>query len=151
MRARYATLVIACGLLAVACSSAPSDETPSGALLMFLSAMERSDYNQEALREAYALLSKDAREALEARAEMTNALSGRDFEPWQMLAQGRFRLRFAPRQEDGLSERIDGDRAVVVVTGSRDGERAEVPMALEDGEWRVDLDIPPMRRDEARR
>ena len=134
-----------------ACSSAPSDETPSGALLMFLGAMERSDWNQEALREAYALLSADAREALEERAEMANALSGRDFEPWQMLAQGRFRLRFAPRQDGGLSERIDGDRAVVVVTGSRDGERAEVPMVLEDGEWRVDLDIPPMRRDEPRR
>lgn len=141
----FVRLLCLVSLLAAACSSTPSDETPSGALEMFLDAMLRSDWDQDALKEAYGLLSSDARDALRDRAEMANALSGRDFEPWQMLVQGRFRLRFAPRQEGGMAERIDGERAVVVVTGERDGERAEVPMVLEDGAWRVDLQVPPMR------
>lgn len=149
IRRRVALACLAAGALAcgsTACSSTPSDETPSGALQMFLDAMLRSDWDQSALREAHELLSPDAREALQQRAAMANALSGRALEPWQMLTQGRFRLRFAPRAEQGMVERIDGDRAVVIVTGSRDGERAEVPMVLEDGAWRVDLQIPPMRR-----
>lgn len=136
---------LAAALLLASCSSTPSDDTASGALQMFLDAMLRSDRDQDALREAYGLLSSDAREALEKRAEMANALSGRDFEAWQMLTQGRFRLRFSPRAEGGMVERIDGERGVVIVTGSRDGERAEVPMVLEDGAWRVDLHVPEMR------
>lgn len=130
------------GLLLLGCSDAPTDETPSGALRLFLEAMDRSDWDREALRDAYALLSPDARRGLEERAHTANTLSGRAFEPWEMLAQGRFRLRFAPRSRDGMVERIEGDRAVVVVTGDRDGERAEVPMVREDGRWRIALELP---------
>lgn len=131
-----------------ACGSAPSDETPSGALRLFLEAMARSDWDRDALRDAYELLSPDAREGLGERAELAGTLSGRDFEHWEMLAQGRFRLRFAPRQQGGMVERIEGDRAVVVVTGARDGDRAEVAMVKEGDAWRVDLQLPPMRQPE---
>lgn len=143
MRAKLAACA---ALVAVAgCSSAPTDESPSGALTLFLEAMSRSEWDREALREAYGLLSPQAREGLEERAEMASTLSGRDFEPWDMLPQGRFRLRFAPRRHGGMVERIEGDRAVVVVTGSRDGERAEVAMVREGDGWRVDLELPPVR------
>ena len=139
-----ATLLL---IVAAACSETPTDRTPSGALRLFLSAMDRSEWDEAALRDAYDLLSPDARAALEERADMASTLSGRTFEPWQMLVQGRFRLRFAPRRGGGMVERVDGDRAVVVVSGSRDGERAEIPLVEEDGHWRVDLDLPPLRPD----
>ena len=132
----------------LACTDTPTDETPSGALRLFLEAMDKSDWDAEARKDAYDLLSRRAREGLAERARMANTLSGRSFEPWEMLAQGRFRLRFAPRRQGGMVERIDGDRATVVVTGSRDGERAEVPLVREAEAWRVDLDLPPLRPEE---
>ena len=59
-----------------------------------LSAMERSQWDSEARRDAFELMSSESRAGLSDRAEMTNALGGRRFEPWEMLAQGRFRLLF---------------------------------------------------------
>jgi hypothetical protein len=123
--------------LLAACSSEPTDETPRGALRLFLSAMERSDYDDGALFEAYELLDSQARADLDARASSANALPGRDREPWQMLAQGRFQLRFQPRPD--FEEVVDGDRATVIVRGYREGERADVPMVREGDHWRVVL------------
>jgi len=137
--------VLAVLLGTLACSSTPTDETPSGALGLFLRAMDRSDWDDDALRRAYGLLDSDARQGLEERAELANSLSGRDFEPWEMLAQGRYRLRFSPRRGDGMREEINGDRATVVVVGERAGQRAEVRMVREEGGWRVALELPPMR------
>jgi len=137
------TVSVAMVLGLSACNSAPSDDTPTGALQLFVAAMDRSEWDDNALRDAYALLSPAARDALRVRAEEAGSLSGREFDPWQMLAQGRFRLRFAPRPGDGMEERVEGERAVVVVSGSRPDHRAEVPMLLENGRWRVDLVLPP--------
>jgi hypothetical protein len=125
--------------LSGACSDEPSDDTPAGALTLFLEAMEKSDWDASARRDAYELLCSDARTALDERAERANALSRREFEPWEMLAQGRFRLRFAPAETE---VRQDGDEATVTVLGRREGERADVPMVREDGHWRVQLVIP---------
>jgi hypothetical protein len=121
----------------LACSSEPTDETPRGALKMFLAAMERSDYDEAALVDAYRLLDAEARAELDARAASANALPGPDREPWQMLAQGRFQLRFEPRPD--FEENIDGDRANVIVRGYREGERADIPMIREGEHWRVVL------------
>ena len=63
-----------------------------------------------------------------------------------MLAQGRFRLRFAPRSPGGLRERIAGDRAVVTVTG-QGSERVDVQLIRQQGKWRIALRIPPMQGD----
>lgn len=140
---RRLPLVVSLSLLAaLGCSSEPTDETPRGALELFLDAMSRSARDEHALEQAYALLAEPARRELERRADLAGALAGRDFEPWRMLPQGRFGLRFAPKARGGLRERVDGDRAVVVVTGDR-GQRAEVPLIREDGRWRVALEIPP--------
>ncbi len=122
-----------------ACGSSPSDETPTGALRLFLDAMERSAYEESALREAYGLLAPSARQQLRRRAGRASSLSHQAFEPWDMLPQGRFRLRFRPRR---MRVEGDGDQVVVVVTGARDGERADVQMLLEEGRWRVVLAIP---------
>lgn len=129
-------------VLVVSCS--PAAETPADTLRRFLEAMDRSSEDETALVEAYGMLDQAAQRALAARATRARALSGQRFEPWQMFAPGRFRLRFVRR---AMHERIDGDRAVVVVTGTSDEERAEVPLVREQGRWRIQLVLPPMRSD----
>ncbi len=149
VRASAVVLVAAsvlAGVAAPACSSSPSDETPSGALRLFLEAMDRSASDSSALEEAYALLDRRARAQLAERARMASALGGgRDFEPWEMLVPGRFRLRFAPARRKAMRDRIDGNRATVTVLGAAAGERAEVPMVREGKHWRVALELPPSR------
>ena len=44
-------------LLLVGCTEAPTDETPSGTVRLFLAAMARSRSDPSALQEAYRLLS----------------------------------------------------------------------------------------------
>ena len=66
-------------------------------------------------------------------------LSGREYQPWQMLAPGRFGLHFAPASPGGMHERVNGDRAIVTVTGDKPGQRAEVPLVREHGKWRIKL------------
>ena len=122
------------------CGQEASDETPSGTLRVFLDSMERGAWDPSSLEEAYGLLCQDARDALRRRAERANGLSRRHFEPWDMIARGRFRLRFAPAPRS-IRERIEGDRAVVTVLGQRESDRADVPLVREDGHWRIDLRI----------
>ena len=141
-------MIVAVILAGLACSSAPTDETPSGALRLWLAAMDRAGQEPSARREAYALLASPARRRLRERAELATSLAGRDFHPWDMLAEGRYRLRFAPKEPGGMRERISGERAVVIVTGSREWQVAEVPMRLERGKWRVDLALAPAREEE---
>jgi hypothetical protein len=135
-----------CMLLASCACEGGSGDGPEETLSRFLEAMDRSARDSDALRDAYALLSGDARAELKIRAERASALSGRDFQPWDMLAQGRFRLRFEPARSGGLRARIEGDRAVVVVRGAEAGEQAEVPMRRERAGWRVALSVPASRR-----
>ena len=140
----FAFMAVALGALLTACAPAPSDETPLGALRMFLRAMERSSDDARALEEAYGLLDTAARDALVARARDASALAnGREFAPWEMLAQGRYRVRFPYAEYGSMRESIDGDRATVTVAGIDRRSRAEVPLVREDGHWRVVLRVPP--------
>ena len=135
-------IVLMLGVLVLGgCSDEPTEQTPEGALRLFLDAMDRSQWDKDALHEAYDLLSPAARARLEQRAERGSSLASRELEPWEMLAQGRFRLRFAPKRRDGMETNMGEGRATVVVHGD-DGQRAEVPMVEEDGDWRVDLRLP---------
>jgi hypothetical protein len=140
---RVAITIAALGMLFAACAPAPSDETPLGALRMFLRAMERSSDDARALEEAYALLDTPARDALVARARDASALAnGREFAPWEMLAQGRYRVRFPYAEYGSMREAVEGDRATVTVVGTDRRSRAAVPLVREDGHWRVVLRIP---------
>jgi len=133
-------------VLAWACASEPADATPDGALSRFLQALDRGTHDPDELREAYRLLDRRARKALSVRARKAETLaSGRRFDPWDMLAQGRFRLRFTPASRKSMQSQIDGDRAVVTVRGGSSQKRAEVQMVRESGGWRVVLDVPEMR------
>ena len=129
-------------LLALGCG-ADGSETPADTVQSFLDAMDRSANDGRRLADAYALLDVQAQDELRQRARKAETLTGRAFEPWEMLAQGRFRLRFAPATRGGMRERLDGEEAIVTVTGS-DGERADVPLVREDGRWRIRMLIPAL-------
>jgi hypothetical protein len=139
-------VTVLCFALFVACSAGGSSSPASGAqrspsetLKQFLAAMDQSASDDRALKAAYELLASPAQKALETRAARVKSLAGQSLEPWQMLAQGRFRLRFSPASRRGMRETIDGDRATVTVTGTGPDERADVPLVRENGQWRLSL------------
>src|SRR5689334_17080913 len=117
--------------LCIACGGGPGERSPAETLRQFLAAMDQGAADEDALRLAYELLATPAQRSLQARAERAKTLAGQSFEPWQMLAQGRFRLRFSPAPRRGMRERIEGDRATVIVTGQAPQERAEVQLVRE--------------------
>ena len=128
------------------CSEELTDRTPGGALLLFLAAMEGSQWDADARRDAYQLLASPTQARLRERSDMTNMLGSREFEPWEMLAQGRFRLLLDVPPERDLHVVTDGDEAVITVRGGGGEEAAaQIPMSREDGGWRVNLEIPPLR------
>jgi len=130
-------------LLCVACGSGDADKHPSEVLLRFLEAMDRSLQHEAALKEAFALLDDAAQKELRARAERASSLASRSFSPWEMIAQGRFRMRFAPLDHADLRTTIEGDRATVHVK-DEDGRTAAVPLVREHGHWRVQLALPTL-------
>jgi hypothetical protein len=98
--------------------------------------------DEEALRDAYALLSATTQASLRERADLAASLAGGDYEPWSVLIPGRFRLRFAPVAFDEAIHPGQPRRATVTVRGRNANEVAEVPLVEEDGSWRIPLDIP---------
>jgi hypothetical protein len=139
MRRAFPILLV----LAAACSDVPTDETPRGTVQLFLAAMERSEHDEEALREAYVLLSAPARRELQERAHTATSYGADEMRPWEMLVRGGFRLTFTPASRGrGMRERIDGDQAIVVVQNESGDRRAEVPLVREDGRWRIVLELP---------
>lgn len=137
-----ATLLLA-AVLGYACTEPPTDETPKGAVTLFLSAMNRTERDPEARREAYALLSESSREALQERARRANSLGAREFQPWEMIVPGRFRTVVAPAPgAAGMRERIEGSRATVTVVNAAGTRRVPVPLVREHGRWRLALEVP---------
>lgn len=133
-------------LVLSACSEVPTDATPKGTVQLFLAAMERSEHDEQALAQAYALLSAPTRRVLQERAHLATSLGANELKPWQMLVRGSYRQRFTPsRGARGMRERIEGDRATVTVTNGR--RRAEVPLVRENGRWRIVLNVPPRQPD----
>jgi len=131
------------GLMLAACGANNSDKNPAEVLAHFLEAMDRTAHDESAQKDAFALLDERTQRELTARAERTSSLAGRNFAPWDMLAQGRFRLRFVPAEHAEMRATITGDSALVHVKGD-DGREAHVPLVRERGHWRVKLDVPAM-------
>ena len=123
------------------CSDTAGAE-PEAALGRFLDLMDRSRGDAHALSEAYELLDRNSQKELARRARKAQALSGRDFEPWQMLAEGRFRLRFSP-SAGGMHTELEGKRrARITLVGEETELQATVPMIQQGGTWRVVLSLP---------
>jgi hypothetical protein len=140
-----ASLLLA--LAALGCSRAAPDATPEGAVRLWLEKMESAADDARAMKEAYQLLGPRARANLTERADRASRGQGRRFEPHEMLAEGRFGLRFRPK---AMSSRVEGDDAWVEVKGDGGGERASVKCTREAGAWRVEPELPevaaPARR-----
>jgi hypothetical protein len=133
--------------LLAACSRGAPDATPEGAVRLWLEKMESASDDSRAMREAYLLMGPRARANLKERADRASRGQGRRFEPHEMLAEGRFGLRFRPK---AMSSRIEGDHAFVDVRGEGPDETATVHLTREEGGWRVEPDLPevaqPARR-----
>lgn len=133
-------LLIALCLLA-ACSRRAPDATPEGALREWLDHMEASVDDPREAHAAYALLGPQARKNLEDRAERASRVQGRRVDPGDMLATGRFGLRFRPQS---MRATITGDDATVEVVGDDPAERATVRCRKEGEAWRVEPSLPDL-------
>ncbi len=145
----FSLLVVAIALLMAGCSRAAPDATPEGVVRLWIEKMESSGDDKRALKEAYELLGPRARANLKERAERASRGQGRRYEPHEMLAEGRFGLRFRPKT---MTSRIDGDHALVEIKGDGPEQRATVKCTREGDAWRIEPDLPevvtPMRRPE---
>ncbi len=139
MSARSLASALALSLALAGCDPR-RDDSPEAALSAWVSAMNGSRSDPSTRQRAYELLSQRARDNLARRAAVAAQLSGREVRPWEMLAPGRFALRFA-FDRGQLRARITGDTATVTARGPR-AEVAEVPLVREEGRWRVDLALP---------
>jgi hypothetical protein len=125
-----------------ACQRKPPDLTPEGSVRELLDRIDRIETDPTEARAVYDLLSAQTKQNLIERARRASTTSGRDIPPQDMLAPGRFSLRFEPRK---WHTRVAADRAVVDVTGiDPETDRAEVPCVLEDGRWRIEIPLPPL-------
>ena len=123
-----------------ACSHAPRDATPEGAVRVFVDEMESSADDFTAMRRVYDLLGPVSRANLSERARRASQLQGRQVEPWEMLAPGLFGVAFRPK---AMRSTVVGDRAIVDVFGEDpQGEHATVSCAREPGGWRVEAGFP---------
>lgn len=129
------------GTWLAACSRAPADATPEGALRTWIDKMEIGAEDPDAMREAFRLLGPRARANLKERAERASRGQGRRYEPYEMLAAGRFALNFRPKS---MASRIQGDHAVVDVRGEGPDEHAEVQSVREADGWRLEPELPEL-------
>jgi len=129
--------------LIVSCSRKPPDATPDGALQEWLERMDARVTDPHA-ESPYELLSKATHDKLQKRAERVSRIEGHRVEPEEILAEGRFALRFRPRR---FTTSTSGDVATIEVAGD-DGAHATVRCVKEgtknDPRWRVDLALPDL-------
>ena len=126
--------------LPLGCSRPPPDATPEGAVRLFLDAMEGAEADAHEMHRAYDLLGPAARANLEERARRTSRLQGRQAQPWDMLAAGRFGVAFRPKT---MRSKVVGDRASVEVLGADpQNETATVVCVHEPGGWRIEPELP---------
>ncbi|MDB4938181.1 MAG: hypothetical protein JWP87_5153 [Labilithrix sp.] len=136
-------LVLALG----ACTRAAPDATPEGAVRLFVEKMETGAEDPPAMRDAYLLLGPHARANLKERADRASKGQGRRYEPFEMLAEGRFGLKFRPKT---MTAKIDGDDAFVEVRGEGPEERATVHCVREAPAWRVEPELPDLQAPQRR-
>jgi hypothetical protein len=127
--------------LLVGCEADPVDAGPEAVVEELVNRMQRVHGDPKAARAAYELLWGEAKRGLAERAKRAGAVAGRDVAPESMIAPTRFSLSFIPRR---YTARIDGDWAVVSITGESASQYHEVKCVREDGRWRVVLVIPPL-------
>ncbi len=132
--------LLLCLAFVAACSRPAPDATPEGVVRLWLEKMEAQPEDPHASREAFQLLGPAARANLEKRAERASRSMGRRVEAYEMLAEGRFGLKFRPK---AMTSSTTGDRATVDIVGSDPTlEHAIVVCAKEPAGWRVEPELP---------
>ena len=137
--ARALVFVLVALAMLAGCQRAAPDATPEGSVCLFVEKMESGAEDPHAMREAYGLLGPHARANLKERAERASKGQGRRYEPFEMLAEGRFGLKFRPKT---MVAKVDGDDAFVDVRGDGPEERATVHCMREGVAWRVEPELP---------
>ncbi len=127
--------------LLVACAKKGPDNQPEQVVRELVDRMKRVHGDPKSARAAYDLMWSEARRNLAERAKRASALSGRKVAPEEMIAPSHFSLRFEPKQ---YSSTIQGDWAVVTMVGEAPAQRNVVKCVLEDGSWRVVVELPPL-------
>jgi hypothetical protein len=145
-------LVLVLSVSALGCSRAPPDATPEGAVHVFLDRMEAASTGAVPMSDVYALLGPATRKNLADRASRAGKIQGRRIDPSDMLAPGRYALKFRPKS---MTSQVSGEGATVTVTGYEASETAEVALVRESGAYKVELDLPdvmplPLRGDGGR-
>lgn len=129
----FALLALSLPLIAGCPGDRPTDETPEGAMTLFLDATKISDRQK-----AYDLLAPSSQEALRARAARASKQGGRTVGPEEMLATERFVSRW---EITDLDSEENGETAVVTASGSEEDQRARITLERVDGHWRVVLPL----------
>lgn len=132
---------------AAACTRTAPDATPEGAVRLFVEKMETGAEDPRAMRDAYQLLGPRARANLKERADRASKGQGRRYEPFEMLAEGRFGLKFRPKT---MAAKIEGEDAFVEVRGDGPEERATVHCVREAPAWRVEPELPDVQAPQRR-
>lgn len=135
-------------LLAAACFSAGStacdaqnEQTgPAQVAQAFVSTMKQVHGDQEHAEAAFEMLWEPARKNLRERARRASALSGRELHPGELLVPSWFALHIDPVR---VEERVDEPWANVVLFDD-EGQSSTARLVLEEGEWRVALELPPL-------
>jgi len=106
-----------------------------------LAALERSTHAPDQRKLAYDWLDLQSQHTLEERARLSSSLSGRPFEPWDMLVPGRVSFAIHGLPSARLRARVHGERATVEIPfeKSQPPEATKVAMVREAGRWRVAL------------
>jgi hypothetical protein len=103
--------------------------------------MEDSDEDPRAARAAYGLLGPAARANLAERADRASLAQGRHVDPAEMLAEGRFGLKFRPKTMTVRT--VSLTEAIVEVSGADPAtEKASIHCAREAAGWRIEPELP---------
>jgi hypothetical protein len=141
MKLARAVLLLTLTLAAASCKNDVVDAGPEAIVEEFIARMQRVHGDPKTGREAYDLIWSEGQRALVERAKRASAVAGREVAPQSMIAPTRFSLAFTPKRYEA---RVDGDWAVVTVTGEDPSQRHDVKCVKEDGHWRVALVIPSL-------
>ena len=138
---RRFVIALAASLIVLGCSHPQPDATPEGALRSWLDHMDAQTTDPQEAKAAYALLGPATRKNLERRAERGSQSEGHHIEPYEVLAEGRFALRFRPKH---FVTTVAEGQATIEVTGEEPSDRATMHCVKEGRGWRVELGLPEM-------